>query len=322
MKDIITLDHGSGGETSHELVDEIFVSRLDNEFLRKLDDSAVLEFSGQTLAMTTDSYVVDPIFFPGGNIGSLAVHGTINDLAMQGAYPLYLTLGLMLEEGLPMQDLKKIIDSVAELFKVCEHVNLPFQAGNDEVLARMRRGYTGDQYRRLVDKIHDRIPDASLSTDLIVGFCGETEEQFQRTVDMVRDIGFSKVHAAAYSARPGTIADRTMADDVPQPEKRRRLKVIEELQEQIQTESSLRLLGNRLEVLIEGRKRGKWYGRTRNDKLVFIESEQDCTGQLVDVTIERTGPWSLQGVFSHERSAAQNGHFARLPVVSASRSQV
>ena len=133
MKDIITLDHGSGGETSHELVDEIFVSRLDNEFLRKLDDSAVLEFSGQTLAMTTDSYVVDPIFFPGGNIGSLAVHGTVNDLAMQGAHPLYLTLGLMLEEGLPMQDLKKIIDSVAE---ASQEAGVKIVAGDTKVVPR------------------------------------------------------------------------------------------------------------------------------------------------------------------------------------------
>ena len=133
MKDIITLDHGSGGEASHELVDEIFLSRLDNEFLRKLDDSAVLEFSGQTLAMTTDSYVVDPIFFPGGNIGSLAVHGTINDLAMQGAYPLYLTLGLMLEEGLPMQDLKKIIDSVAE---ASQEAGVKIVAGDTKVVPR------------------------------------------------------------------------------------------------------------------------------------------------------------------------------------------
>lgn len=133
MKDIIRLDHGSGGEASHELVDEIFLSRLDNEFLRELDDSAVLEFSGQTLAMTTDSYVVDPIFFPGGNIGSLSVHGTVNDLAMQGAHPLYLTLGLMLEEGLPMQDLKKIIDSVAEASQVA---GVKIVAGDTKVVPR------------------------------------------------------------------------------------------------------------------------------------------------------------------------------------------
>lgn len=110
----IDLDHGSGGEASHELVQEVFLSRLDNAFLRPLDDSAVLDLPGCTLAMTTDSYVVDPIFFPGGNIGSLAIHGTVNDLSMQGARPQYMTLGLILEEGLPMEDLVAIIDSAAE----------------------------------------------------------------------------------------------------------------------------------------------------------------------------------------------------------------
>ena len=110
----VTLDHGSGGEASHELVNDIFLNRLDNDILRRLDDSAVIEMSGHKLAMTTDSYVVDPIFFPGGDIGSLAVHGTVNDLSMQGAVPLYLTLGLILEEGLPMEDLVRIIDSVSQ----------------------------------------------------------------------------------------------------------------------------------------------------------------------------------------------------------------
>jgi len=110
----VTLDHGSGGEASRELVHDIFLSRLDNDFLRHLDDSAVVELSEGRFAMTTDSYVVDPVFFPGGDIGSLAVHGTVNDLSMQGAVPLYLTLGLILEEGLPMADLVRIMDSAAE----------------------------------------------------------------------------------------------------------------------------------------------------------------------------------------------------------------
>jgi len=110
----ITLDHGSGGEASRELVYEIFLSRLDNDFLRRMDDSAVVDLAKGRFAMTTDSYVVDPIFFPGGDIGSLAVHGTVNDLCMQGAAPLYLTLGLILEEGLPMEDLVRIMDSVSQ----------------------------------------------------------------------------------------------------------------------------------------------------------------------------------------------------------------
>jgi hydrogenase expression/formation protein HypE len=131
--DHVRLDHGSGGEASQELVSEIFLSRLDNIFLRKLDDSAVLEISGMRMAMTTDSYVVDPIFFPGGNIGSLAVHGTVNDLAMQGANPLYLTLGLILEEGLPIPDLIEIIDAIA---RASREARVQIVAGDTKVVQK------------------------------------------------------------------------------------------------------------------------------------------------------------------------------------------
>ena len=129
----ISLDHGSGGETSHELVKEVFLRRLDNAFLRPLDDSALLDIAGCTLAMTTDSYVVAPIFFPGGNIGSLAVHGTVNDLSMQGARPLYLTLGLILEEGLPMEDLIRIIDAASEAAAEAE---ISIVAGDTKVVPK------------------------------------------------------------------------------------------------------------------------------------------------------------------------------------------
>jgi hydrogenase expression/formation protein HypE len=129
----IGLDHGSGGEASHDLVKEIFLNRLDNDYLRPLDDSAVLELPACTLAMTTDSYVVDPIFFPGGDIGSLAVHGTVNDLSMQGARPLYLTLGLILEEGLPLKDLIRIIDSLAEAAREAE---VSIVAGDTKVVPK------------------------------------------------------------------------------------------------------------------------------------------------------------------------------------------
>lgn len=129
----IELDHGSGGEASHDLVKEVFVSRFDNDHLRLLDDSAVLDLPGCTLAMTTDSYVVDPIFFPGGNIGSLAVHGTVNDLSMQGARPLYLTLGLILEEGLALEDLKRIVDAMAEAAREAE---VSIVAGDTKVVPK------------------------------------------------------------------------------------------------------------------------------------------------------------------------------------------
>ena len=192
----------------------------------------------------------------------------------------------------------RIIDAVASLDKVCEHVNLPFQAGDDEVLAQMRRGYTNDEYRRLADRIRERIPGVSLSTDLIVGFCNESDDQFQRTADMVRDIRFDKVHAAAYSTRPGTIADRLMTDNVPYEEKKARLKVIEETQQRIAAEINASLQGRTMEVLVEGRKRGRWSGRNRNDKIVYFEDDADRTGRMADVTVDGTGPWSLQGVLA------------------------
>ena len=129
----ITLDHGSGGEASHKLVQEIFLSRLDNDVLRALDDSAVIPFYGQRLAFTTDSYVVDPIFFPGGDIGSLSVHGTVNDLSMQGATPLYLTLGMILEEGFPLESLTRIMDSVA---RAAREAGVQIVAGDTKVVPR------------------------------------------------------------------------------------------------------------------------------------------------------------------------------------------
>ena len=192
-----------------------------------------------------------------------------------------------------------IIHAIANLDKVCEHVNLPFQAGDDQVLANMRRGYTNAEYRDKISRIRDRIPNVSLATDLIVGFCGETEEQFERTAELVRDIGFDKVHAAAYSTRLGTISARLMQDDVPDVEKKRRLKVIEEIQESVSAGINARLVDTTQQVLVEGRRRGRWFGRNRNDKLVFFDHPDDIKGQMVEVRVERTSPWSLQGSLLH-----------------------
>ena len=189
----------------------------------------------------------------------------------------------------------KIIDSIADLPKVCEHINLPFQAGDDEVLINMRRGYKSSDYKDLVQRIRDRIPNVSLATDVIVGFPGETEAQFESTLALVRDIEFDKVHIAAYSPRANTIAIRKMPDDVSSLEKKNRVQRLEQLQKNISEKINRQLLGKTLEVLIDQKVKDKWQGRTRNDKLVFIETQKDYLGKTINVEISKTGPWSLQG---------------------------
>ncbi len=129
----ILLDHGSGGTASQDLIGNLFLKHLDNEILRSLEDSAIVENPGGRLAFTTDSYVVDPIFFPGGDIGQLAVHGTINDLAMRGARPLCLSLGLILEEGMDLEELEKVIISIG---KACKESGVPVVTGDTKVVPK------------------------------------------------------------------------------------------------------------------------------------------------------------------------------------------
>ena len=168
----------------------------------------------------------------------------------------------------PIYMSNKIIDSIANLSKVCEHILLPFQAGADSVLKNMRRGYTKQEYINLVKKIRSQVPNVSMSTDVIVGFPGETQADFESTLDILEQIKFDKVHMAAYSARPGTIAHRTMDDDVDLTEKRKRLKSVEQLQEKISKEINASLIGQCFDILVEGKHRNRWFGRTRTNKLV------------------------------------------------------
>ena len=188
-----------------------------------------------------------------------------------------------------------LIDAISSLDKVCEQINLPVQAGDNRILSLMRRGYTVEHYRKLIDKIRSKIPDIALSTDIIVGFPTESDEQFRNTFDLLADIRFDTVHVAAYSTREGTIAARDLNDDVNDEEKKRRLSIVEELQEKIATGINANLKGKTVEILVEGRKKGKWQGRTRSDKLVFFRDNENLQGKLVEIEIEKTSPWSLQG---------------------------
>lgn len=188
----------------------------------------------------------------------------------------------------------ELLDTVAEFPKIMPHIEVPIQAGNDEVLKNMRRGYTNNQYRELVHKIRERIPGVSIATDIIVGFPGETEQQFQETYDLLADLKLDVAHLARYSPRTGTVSARRMEDDVPDEEKWHRFRTLEDLQEGIATEIHAKYLNQTVPVLFEekGRK-GRWRGRTETNKLVFVESDQDLRGKNIPVTINWTGPWSM-----------------------------
>ena len=189
----------------------------------------------------------------------------------------------------------ELLNTVAELPKVCPHIEVPIQAGDDAILEAMRRGYTAQAYRDLVNKIRDRIPGASIATDIIVGFPGETEAQFQQTYDLLNELRMDVAHLARYSPREGTYSARKLEDNVSDAEKMRRFRLLEELQEEISAEINARLQDQTVSVLFEELARGRWRGRTPTNKLVFVESDQDLLGQERDVQINWTGPWSMIG---------------------------
>jgi tRNA-2-methylthio-N6-dimethylallyladenosine synthase len=188
----------------------------------------------------------------------------------------------------------RIIDAVADLPKVCEHFNIPVQSGSNSMLERMRRGYTVEDFEDRVAKIRSRMPGAAIATDVIVGCPGETEAEFQETVDLLERTGFDIVHVAAYSPRPGTYAYRKLEDDVPREVKRERLHVVEEIHAASSQRINQRLLGQTAEVLVERESDGRSTGRTRHGQLVHFDGIGRI-GELVDVTIDEVTSWSLRG---------------------------
>lgn len=190
----------------------------------------------------------------------------------------------------------KLLHAVADLPKVMPQIEVPIQAGDDEVLANMKRGYTADDYRQLVHRIRRIIPDVAIHNDIIVGFPGESEAQFQKTYDIMEELELDKVHLARYSPRPGTVSARRLEDDVPDEAKRDRFQALEELQKSISERKMARWRGETVEVLVEEKYKGRWRGRSPQSKLVFFDDPRDLMGQLVQVRIQHTGPWSMSGV--------------------------
>ena len=200
---------------------------------------------------------------------------------------------------------EELMDTVATFPKVMPHIEVPIQAGDDDVLVNMKRGYTQQDYRDLVAKIRERIPDCSIATDIIVGFPGETDEQFMETYRVLSDLRLDVAHLARYSTREGTVASRRMDDNLTDDEKMRRFRLLEELQEKIVGEINQKLLGETVEVLFEEKVKNRWKGRTPTNKLVFVETEEDLHGKVLLVTVTWTGPWSMQARLAEMHSRKQ-----------------
>jgi tRNA-2-methylthio-N6-dimethylallyladenosine synthase len=197
---------------------------------------------------------------------------------------------------------ERLIEACADLPKVCEHFHIPFQSGDDAVLKSMARGYTVDRYRRIVERIRERMPDAAISADVIVAFPGETDAQYRRTLDLIEEIGFDQVNTAAYSPRPNTPA-ATWPDQLSEEVKVERLRELNALVEQKAKQRSSRYAGRVEQILVEGinpKDPEQMMGRTRTNRLTFFPAQRPDTatiqaGELVNVRIEEVRAFSLSG---------------------------
>ena len=210
----------------------------------------------------------------------------------------------------------RLIAAMAECPSVCEHLHLPVQSGDDAVLRRMGRQYTIEHYLERLARIREAVPEIAISTDVIVGFCGETEAQFEATLRLLERVRYDQVFAAAYSPRPGTPASR-LPDDVPATDKRRRLNALLALQEAIGHERNRAWLGRQIEVLVDAVTPARSHdhdvapgegsaaapsagsvrlsGRTRHHKLVHLAGEPSLVGRLAKIRVDHAGPYALRG---------------------------
>ena len=187
-----------------------------------------------------------------------------------------------------------LIAALADLDKVCEHLHLPVQAGSNDLLRRMNRGYTREYYLDLVDRIRKSVPHISLTTDLIVGFPGETDEDFAQTLSLVEEVGFDSAFTFIYSPREGTPAAK-MENQIPEEIKKERIYQLIELQNKISAEHMDKLVGRTLEVLVEGESEDGVVGRTRTNRQVYFPGSPDLIGQLTQVQVLEASTWTLKG---------------------------
>ena len=272
----------------------------------RLPDSIVLEMEGLAargfkeitlLGQNIDAYGRD---LPGITAEGRRQH-TLTDLLHQ-VHDVEGIERLRFATSHPRYFTERLIDACADLPKVCEHFHIPFQSGDNELLKAMARGYTVERYRRIIDRIRKRMPDAAISADVIVAFPGETDAQYRRTLALIEEIGFDQVNTAAYSPRPNTPAadwNNQLSEEV----KVARLQEINALVESTAKERNARYAGRIEQVLAEGmnpKDPSQLMGRTRSNRLTFFSAESPNgithrAGDLVDVRIDQVRPFSLTG---------------------------
>ena len=197
---------------------------------------------------------------------------------------------------------EELINCFAEEEKLCEHIHLPIQSGSNRILALMNRGYTVEEYRKKVDHLRKLIPQISITSDIIIGFPGETQNDYQETIDMMEKIRFDSTFSFKYSERKGTAAEK-LEDKVEECEKSRRLTQVQALQDQHTIEANLAMEGSLQKLLIEGKSRNSendFMGRTSSWKIVNFKSESELTGKIVKVKISKAYLHSLRGKLMEE----------------------
>ena len=198
----------------------------------------------------------------------------------------------------PADATDSMIDAMANSPAVCKHLHLPLQSGSTDVLERMRRTYTAEEYRNLVSKLRERIPNITITTDMIVGFCGETDDEFRQTYEMMTDIRYDSAFMFKYSEREGTLAHKALPDDVPETVKGERLEQIIKLQEKISAEINTATVGDTVTVLVEGESRrdaDRYHGKTNGFKTAVFPKADSKIGEIVNVRVDSTTAHTLIG---------------------------
>jgi tRNA-2-methylthio-N6-dimethylallyladenosine synthase len=198
----------------------------------------------------------------------------------------------------PRHVTRRLLDAIRDVPKVCRHLHLPVQSGSTRVLKAMRRRYTRERYLELIDEIRQSVPGIALSTDMIVGFPGETAEDFEDTLSLTRIVRYHSMFSFKYSARPKTLAGKRLLDDVSEPEKTRRIVALQQAQREIQFALHQEAVGAEFEVLVDGvSRRRAWElaGRTSGNTIVNFAGEASAVGQLVTVRVTEAGPNALRG---------------------------